>query len=50
MERIQTYREERVRKLREQEDVAREEIEHCTFKPKTNEHRDPRAAHKAGPS
>ena len=52
MERIKRYREERERKLREQEDaLAREELQHCTFKPRTNPGRGGRAAQKAkGPS
>ena len=52
MERIKKYREERERKLREQEDaLERKELQHCTFKPRTNPGRGGRAAQKAkGPS
>jgi len=52
MERIKRYREEREQKLREQEEaLAREELQHCTFKPRTNQGRGGAAAQKAkGPS
>ena len=52
MERIKRYREEREQKLREQEEaLAREELQHCTFKPRTNQGRGGAAVQKAkGPS